>query len=88
MPFSEDTSPEARRVLLQSYRAMTPERRIEIAMQATDAMRAMVRADIAQHHPNASDAERHVLFLERWLGAELAREALAARRPNPQQAES
>ena len=88
MPFSEDTSPDARRVLLQSYRAMTPERRIEIAMQATDAMRAMVRADIARHHPNASDAERQVLFLERWLGAELTRAALAARRPNSQRAES
>jgi hypothetical protein len=81
MPFSEDTSPEARRVLLQSYRAMTPERRVEVAMQATEAMREMVRTDIAQHHPHASDEERHVLFLERWLGVELAREALSARRP-------
>lgn len=81
MPYSEDTTLEARQVLLQSYRAMTPERRIEIAMCATEAMRAMVRADIAHQHPHASEAERHVLFLERWLGVSLAREALAARPP-------
>lgn len=77
MLFADDTSAESRRALIAGLRAMSPERRIEIAMQATDAMRQMIRADIAAHHPEASESELRDLFLERWIGPELAREALA-----------
>ncbi len=80
MLFSEDTSPEARALLIESYRAMTPQRRFEIALQATEAARAMVRADIAARYPDATPKKRHELFLERWIGPELTREVLAARR--------
>ncbi len=72
MLFSEDTSPEARAVLIQSYRAMSPERRLAIALDASDAMRAMVRADIATRHPEATEEERQVLFLQRCFGDAVA----------------
>lgn len=74
MLFSEDTSPEARAVLIESYRTMTPERRLAIALDASDAMRASVRADIATRHPEATDEERRVLFLRRWIGDALTEE--------------
>lgn len=72
MLFSEDTSPEARALLIESYRAMTPERRLQIALEASDALRATIRAEIAASHPEASEEERRVLFIRRCFGDKLA----------------
>lgn len=74
MLFSEDTSPEARALLIESYRAMTPAQRFKIALDASEAMRATIRADIAAQHPEASEEERQVLFIRRCFGDRLADE--------------
>lgn len=76
MLFASDTSPETRRILLEIIRAQSPERRLEIALAATEAAREMVRADLASRYPDADAARLHALFLERWLGEDLARRVL------------
>ena len=59
-------------MLLEIIRGQGPERRLEIALAATDAARDMIRADLAQRFPEADATRLHALFLERWLGAKLA----------------
>ena len=80
MLFASDTSPEARAVLLAILRGQAPERRLQIALAATDAAREMIRADLRERFPGASDEELHERFLERWLGAEVAGPVIAHRR--------
>lgn len=67
-----DTTEEADRVYIAVLRKMGPARRLQIAMERTEAVREMIRAQIAQDHPGLTDAERHRLFADRWLGPELA----------------
>ncbi len=76
MLFARDTSPETRLILLEIVRRQSPARRLEIALAATDAARDMIRADLAERFPQADASRLHALFLERWLGAELAAQAL------------
>lgn len=63
-------------MLLEIIRGQGPERRLEIALEATDAARDMIRADLTLRFPEADAARLHALFLERWLGAKLAGEVL------------
>ena len=67
-----DTTEEADRVYIAVLRKMGPARRLQIAMERTEAVREMIRAQIAQDHPGLTDAERHRLFADRWLGPGLA----------------
>jgi hypothetical protein len=83
MLFSSDTTPEARRILIEIIRRQRPEQRLAIALDATDAARDMIRADLRARFPGANDEELHARFLERWLGAELARSVLAHRASRP-----
>jgi hypothetical protein len=76
MLFASDTSPETRRILLEIIRGQSPERRLEIALAATDVARDLVRADLAARFPDADASRLHALFLERWLGHDLARKVL------------
>ena len=79
MMFSSDTTPEARRLLLDIIRRQAPERRLAIALSAGEATREMIRADLRARFPDAGEEELHARFLERWLGPELAGKVMAYR---------
>ena len=87
MLFASDTSPETRRILLEIIRGQSSERRLEIALAATDAARDMIRADLAARFPDADAAQLHAHFLQRWLGEDLARKVLAWAERQPGTAE-
>ena len=76
MPFAADTGPEARAVVLEAVRRMTPAERLGRALQMTSTLAALTHAGVARDLPEASESTRHEEFLRRWLGPELG-EAVA-----------
>jgi hypothetical protein len=77
MPFSSDTSPEARRVVLDALRRMTPAERLGKAMQMTASLVSLTKAGVNRDFPDASESQRHEEFLRRWLGAPLGEAVIA-----------
>ncbi|MEO5616353.1 MAG: hypothetical protein ABIS67_01155 [Candidatus Eisenbacteria bacterium] len=80
MPFSSDTSPEARRVVIEALRRMTPPERLAKAMEMTASLRSLARAGVQRDLPAATESERHEEFLRRWLGVPLGEVVIAERR--------
>jgi hypothetical protein len=80
MPFSSDTSPEARRVSLEALRRMMPEERLARSLDLTESLAALARAGVERDFPHASESRRHEEFLRRWLGAGLGERVVAFRR--------
>lgn len=70
-----DTSPEAEEVRLRVLRAMSPARRLSLALGWSSSVRGMVRASLKRQFPDATEAQRHRMFAERCLGPELATKA-------------
>jgi hypothetical protein len=52
-----DTSEEADRIQIEIYRAMSPERRFEIAAELNEICRELQRSGIRQRHPQYTDRE-------------------------------
>lgn len=80
MPFSSDTSPEAREVVIEALRRASPEQRLQMAMEQTEFVRQMVIESVHRDFPTLSEEERHSKFLERWLGEDLGRSVAEHRR--------
>lgn len=70
-----DTSPEAEETRLRVLRAMSPARRLTLALGWSSSVRGMVKANLKKQFPNATEAQRHRMFAERCLGPELAAKA-------------
>ena len=51
-----DTDPEIRRRQLDAYRGMTPERRVELAIEMSEEARAISLAGIRARHPELDEA--------------------------------
>ncbi len=68
---SADTSPEAERVLLEAYRRMSPEQKLERAFGLTLALRELTAAAIRQERPNASEREIQLRVASRSIPREL-----------------
>jgi hypothetical protein len=67
-----DTHPEAERVLIETLRAAGPRGRAQmLSMMINDAMWRSQRA-IARSHPEMSEEERRLLFIEVHYGRDLA----------------
>ena len=54
---SEDTSPEAERVLLQLSRKMSPREKLEIASAMSRTLRKLAEVGVRASHPHASEEE-------------------------------
>ena len=80
MPFADDTSPEARQVVLHAIRRMTPVERLQRAMQMTSTLVALTRAGVARDFEGETEEVRHEEFLRRWLGPELGERVVRFRR--------
>jgi len=79
MPFSSDTSPEARRVVVEALRRMTPQERLARGFAMTRTLVTLTKAGVLRDLPDASDEERHEEFLRRWLGTPLAERVIVSR---------
>ena len=64
----EDTSPEAKTRCYDLLRALTPERRLQIALGLTRAMRELANAGIREQVPHATAAELQVRLRVRLHG--------------------
>lgn len=75
-----DTIPSAEAMRLQALRAMTPARRLSLALGWSRSVRELARNSLRQQHPELTPEALHRLLAERLLGQELARKAYGSPR--------
>jgi hypothetical protein len=63
-----DTTPRAAAIQLQLYRNATPSRRVQIAVELSDAVRETAVAGIRRRHPEYSDSDVALSFLRLVYG--------------------
>ena len=80
MLFSRDTSPEARRMLIEILRKKTPAEKLAMVDDTIRLARELTMTGLRMRNPGASASELEVLYLEHMLGPDLARSVLAATR--------
>jgi len=68
MKLLDDTQPEARRVLIDAYRRMSPARKWQIVEDAFQRVRLLHASGFRLRHPSASAAEIHDHWLQSRLG--------------------
>lgn len=73
-----DTDSQSEEVRLRILRAMSPARRLTLAVGWSTALRDMTRAGLRQQFSGASETRLSRLFAERWLGPELAAKVYGA----------
>lgn len=66
-PLSRDTTPEAQRNQFELMRRLSPEKRLRLALELTDASRQMVLADLKHRFPQADEREIRNRFIARVL---------------------
>jgi hypothetical protein len=66
-----DTSPEAWRVLLEIYRRMTPDEKLQRTLDMSAFLRSMCEAGVRAEYPQAQDRELFLRVTQRTLGKEL-----------------
>ena len=67
-----DTTPEARKLVIQLQREMSVWRKLQL-MEGLNAMaRGLVLSDLREQHPSATNEELFRLLADRLLGPELA----------------
>lgn len=74
-----DTSTNAETMRLRALQAMTPARRLKLALGWSQSVRELTRRSLYQQHPELSPCELHRLLAERLLGKELAKKAYGPR---------
>jgi len=66
-----DTSPEAWRPLLDIYRRMTPDEKLQRTVDLSTFLRSVCEAGVRAEHPQASEREVFLRVTQRTLGREL-----------------
>ncbi len=66
-----DTSPEARRVLYNLYRQMSPARKFQLICDTYEMGRDLALAGLRMRHPKASKDQLWRLWAQQHLGQEL-----------------
>lgn len=72
-----DTSDEAMGAQLESYRRMTPEARLQVALELTEMSRRLLADGIRARHPEYDDDQVRLAMIRVWLTPELYRVAYA-----------
>ncbi len=75
-----DTSEEAAAAQLEVYRRMTPEARLQVALELTEMSRQLPADGIRARHPEYSDEQVRLAMIRVWLTPELYRQAYAGYR--------
>lgn len=78
----EDTSPDARRLIVERLRAMTPAQRLARMVALNRSVEAMARTGILMRHPTASEREVRFRLARAWLDDETLAK-VAGWVPNP-----
>jgi hypothetical protein len=68
-----DTSLEAARIQHLVYRNMSPEKRLDMACQMSDAVRSPSAAGVRERHPEYTDREVELAMIRLSLGEKLFR---------------
>jgi len=81
MPFmkNSDTSPDARRVVCELYRRMTPARKFELICRAYEFGRDLAMAGIRLRNPEATDGQVRLAWVRQHLGPELYEQAYGSK---------
>ncbi|HEY6246874.1 MAG TPA: hypothetical protein VIX17_23175 [Pyrinomonadaceae bacterium] len=69
-PLSPDTSPEAQLKHYEMMRSLSPAQRLKLALDLTEATRALIMADLQYRNPNADEATLRRKFIARVLSRE------------------
>jgi hypothetical protein len=69
-PLSLDTTPEAQRIHFELMRPVPGWKRLTLALELTQATRALIVADLRERFPNATDEEIRRRFIVRVLSRE------------------
>ena len=72
MPIPNDTSPEIERKQIELLRAISPQRRLGMAMRLSSSLRKMAQDALASAYPELSESELKYRFIEIHYGRELA----------------
>jgi len=67
-----DSSEDAERRLIESWRAMSAEQKLMISLSMTAAVRELALAGVRQRYPNAGPREQFLRLAIEQLGPELA----------------
>ena len=67
----EDTSPEAWRVLMDIYRRMTPDEKLQKTFEMSEFLRSVSEAGVRADYPGASEREVFLRVTQKYLGKEL-----------------
>ena len=63
-----DTTPEAARMQADAQRRLGPARRLDIAFEMSEAVRAMVRERLHAQHPDWDEPLLHMALIEELYG--------------------
>lgn len=77
MDVLDDTTPEAKRVLLELTRRASMDDRLRLAFGMTDIVRRLACDEIRRSNPDASEVELRRLMARRFLDAHLAEAVIA-----------
>ena len=72
---SEDTHPEAERILIEGYRKMSVATKLQRVADMNETLELFARAGIVRKHPNAGEREILLRSASRRLPKELLKEA-------------
>ena len=78
-PLHDDTSPEARRVLVSIYRQMSPARKGAVVSDLRRTARQLFEAGYRDRHPQATDEEVFDAWMRNTLPADLYQKARSHR---------
>jgi hypothetical protein len=67
----DDTSPDARRFMVEAYRLMTPTQKLRRVFDLYDFAMGAVRADVRRRYPHADDREVRLRAASRIVDREL-----------------
>jgi hypothetical protein len=86
MLFSRDTSPEARRILIEILRKKTPAEKLAMVDGLVETARLFALSGLERRHPDASPEELEARYWELVLGPDGLEDVLKARRSRTQRA--
>jgi hypothetical protein len=66
-----DTTPEAARVQFDVFRRMSPERRLELALEMSRSLRQLVASGVRSRHPDYTEEQVRLAVARLTLGHEL-----------------
>ena len=73
--FPADTTPEARRVQVEVFRQMAPERRSALAVRLSRQLREVAEAGVRMRHPDYTQEQVRLAAIRLRLGNDLFRKA-------------